>query len=401
VPVRRTAAPAWVAGGVALAILGAAAPAWAQPAEDHELPFPCGQEWHGSTRSGHSPSYYSVDWNATDDLGKPVTASGAGVVSRIEDLGGRSYGLYVVVDHGAGESSLYAHLSAEHVTVGQRIDQGELLGRLGESGGVTGPHLHYEQRLEGRAQHPWFHDRQFAFDTTATSRSCVDVPVAGDWDGDGVDEVGVYRRGTRGAFHLDAGGSVRTAYWGASLDQPVVGDWDGDDVPDLGVRNPLDNRFARQGEDGPLPPVVFGRSTDRAVAGDWDGDGTSDVGVWRPAGSVFLLRTADGAVHGARFGDGGGLPVTGDWNADGRTDLGVYAGGTWSLQLTRADGSRRSESISFGQDGDLPVTGDWNGDGADDLGVWRPSTGVFTLRKAEPLSGRATEVVTQKFGRPR
>jgi hypothetical protein len=149
-----------------LALVLGAAPAHAMPAADHEMPFPCGQEWYGSTRSGHSPSWYSIDWNRADDLGSPMVASAAGVVTRIENLGSSSYGLYAILDHGDGETSLYAHMKTEYLTVGQRLDQGELLGRLGESGGVTGAHLHYEQREDGRGVHPYFHDKQFTFNST-------------------------------------------------------------------------------------------------------------------------------------------------------------------------------------------------------------------------------------------
>lgn len=398
-PVRRTALVAGVTGLCALVLVTGAATASARPAADQEMPFPCAQLWEGSTRSGHSPSWYSIDWNAPDDLGKPVVASGAGVVSRVEDLGSRSYGLYAVIDHGAGESTLYAHLSAELLTVGQRIDQGELIGRVGESGSVSGAHLHYEQRLDGRAQQPWFHDRSFEFNTSLTSRNCVDTPVAGDWDGDGKDDVGVYRRGGTGAFLLDAGDSVRKARWGTTLSQPLVGDWDGDGVAELGVRDPATGTFARQGADGPLPPVKFGQAGDRAVSGDWDGDGATEIGVWRPAGGRFLLRSAGGATTDVQLGAVGALPVTGDWDGDGRTDLGVFAGGRWTLRLTAGDGA--TTAISFGGAGDLPVTGDWNGDGADDLGVWSPGSAVFTLREAPPMSRSAAELVTRKFGRPR
>ena len=400
-PSRRTARPAWVLALVVTGVALTSAAAQAMPAADQEMPFPCGQEWYGSSRAGHSPSYWSVDWNAPDDLGKPVVASGAGVVSRVEDLGSRSYGLYVVVDHGGGESTLYAHLSAELVTVGQRIDQGELLGRVGESGDVTGRHLHYEQREDGRDQQPWFHGKSFTMNSSLTSRDCVDTPVAGDWDGDGTDDVGVFRRGKRGAFRLDVSDQVRTAVWGTNLDEPVIGDWDGDGVPDLGVRDPETGAFDRQGPDGPMPSVTFGRAGDRPVAGDWDGDGGTDLGVWRPADALFLLRSADGSVRRVSLGSTGSLPVTGDWNGDGVTDLGVFDDGSWSLRLTRADGTTWSGTRTLGDPGDLPVTGDWDGDGADDLGVWRPSTAVFTLRKAAPLAARATSIETERFGRPR
>src|SRR4029453_7487626 len=86
----------------------------AQPVTPYEMPFPCNEVWSGSTRSGHSPSVRAVDFNyAGGDLGKPVVASAAGtVVTVVVGQGKPSYGQYVVVDHGNGESSLYAHLDS-------------------------------------------------------------------------------------------------------------------------------------------------------------------------------------------------------------------------------------------------------------------------------------------------
>lgn len=177
-----------------------AATAAALPATDYEMPFPCGQEWYGSTRADHSPSALAIDWNRTDDLGVPIVAAGAGVVSRVENRGSQSYGLFVLVDHADGESTLYAHMSAEYVTVGQRIDQGEIIGRVGSSGGSTGPHLHYEQRRNGTDQRPYFHGRPFTMGTTLRSRNCVDTPIAGDWNADGVAQIGLFRRGSTAHF---------------------------------------------------------------------------------------------------------------------------------------------------------------------------------------------------------
>src|SRR5690349_6866306 len=114
------------------------------------MPFPCGEAWTGTTRVGHSPSYYSVDWNRTDDLGDPVVAAAAGIVTTAVPNGTRSYGRYVVIDHGNGESSLYAHLSSVTVGLGQSVDQGALLGTVGDSGNATGPHLHFEEPVNGK-----------------------------------------------------------------------------------------------------------------------------------------------------------------------------------------------------------------------------------------------------------
>ena len=156
--VRRAAA---VVGAVAATVALSAPPALARLDADIEMPFSCNQEWTGTSRSSHSPSSHSIDWNRPDDRGKRAVASAAGVVTRVEDLGSRSYGKYIVVDHGNGDTSLYAHLDAQWVQAGQRVDQGSVLGLVGTSGGSSGPHLHFEERLNNRVQKPWFHQVEY------------------------------------------------------------------------------------------------------------------------------------------------------------------------------------------------------------------------------------------------
>ena len=69
----------------------------------------CGQTWTGSSRPGHSPSYYAIDWNSANDLGKPVVASAPGVVVTVRSLT-TSYGRYVVIDNGNGsQHAVRAH----------------------------------------------------------------------------------------------------------------------------------------------------------------------------------------------------------------------------------------------------------------------------------------------------
>jgi murein DD-endopeptidase MepM/ murein hydrolase activator NlpD len=65
-----------------------------------------------------------------------------------------SYGLAVVVQHGGGVRSLYAHLSAVAVSAGQRVAGREVIGRSGSTGNATGPHLHFEVLRDGFAVDP-------------------------------------------------------------------------------------------------------------------------------------------------------------------------------------------------------------------------------------------------------
>ncbi|VVC55111.1 Peptidase M23 [Beijerinckiaceae bacterium RH AL1] len=82
-----------------------------------------------------------------EDSGDAVTATAAGTVSIAGRDGG--YGNMVEVDHGGGLATRYAHLSLVEVAVGQRVKPGQIVGRVGATGRATGPHLHYETRIDG------------------------------------------------------------------------------------------------------------------------------------------------------------------------------------------------------------------------------------------------------------
>lgn len=84
--------------------------------------------------------------------GTPVYASANGVVTLAGTQSG--YGNVVVVDHGNGLTTRYAHLSEIEATLGQEIRRGELIGLVGSTGRSTGPHLHYEVRINDVAVNP-------------------------------------------------------------------------------------------------------------------------------------------------------------------------------------------------------------------------------------------------------
>jgi murein DD-endopeptidase MepM/ murein hydrolase activator NlpD len=84
--------------------------------------------------------------------GDPVRAAAAGKVVQAERNGG--YGLMVEVDHGNGIVTRYAHLSALTISEGATVDVGAVIGRIGSTGRSTGPHLHYEVRVNGEAVDP-------------------------------------------------------------------------------------------------------------------------------------------------------------------------------------------------------------------------------------------------------
>ena len=127
-----------------------------------QLPFPCGQVWAGQTRTNHSPQR-SIDFNRANDIGDRVVAAAGGTVTRVANEGNTSYGRWIEIDHGNGYRTRYAHLHTQAVRVGQRVSKGQRIGAVGDTGGSSGPHLHYELRRNGVAISPVFNGRTAFF----------------------------------------------------------------------------------------------------------------------------------------------------------------------------------------------------------------------------------------------
>ena len=144
--VRRLGTTTAAAALAAVAVVGFQAPASAAP--DFQVPFKCGVEVTAATFSGHSPAN-SVDFQKDGITGMAVLASAGGTVTRSENEGDTSYGRWIELDHGNGWRTRYAHLSSQAVSVGDEVSAGGKIGEAGATGGVTGPHLHYEQILDG------------------------------------------------------------------------------------------------------------------------------------------------------------------------------------------------------------------------------------------------------------
>ena len=84
----------------------------------------------------------------------PVMAAESGTVTAVRDLGDRSYGRYLIIDHGNGISTLYAHNTAINVSLGQKVSKGETISLVGSTGRSTGNHVHFEIRINGKPINP-------------------------------------------------------------------------------------------------------------------------------------------------------------------------------------------------------------------------------------------------------
>ncbi len=145
----------------------------ASAAPNYKMPFPCNYTATAATWSGHSPAN-AVDFQKSGITGDPVVASAPGTVSRVANEGSTSYGRWIEINHGNGHRTRYAHLSSQQVGVGQNVSAGTKIGEAGATGGVTGPHLHYEQRYNGTARKVTLSGRSVPYygKTTFTSKNC-------------------------------------------------------------------------------------------------------------------------------------------------------------------------------------------------------------------------------------
>lgn len=146
----RVAIGVLAAAGTAAAVVAIAAPS-ASAAPNFQVPFACGTTLTAATFSSHNPKY-AVDFQKSGITGTPVLAAAAGTVSRVANEGATSYGRWIEINHGGGYRTRYAHLSVQQVSVGQKVAQGRQIGKAGATGGVTGPHLHFEEIYDGVAR---------------------------------------------------------------------------------------------------------------------------------------------------------------------------------------------------------------------------------------------------------
>jgi len=124
------------------------------PLEPKALPI------EGTVTSGFGMRVHPIlgDWRMHQGMdigaeaGTPIHPLAAGVVTRAEEA--RGYGKVVVVDHGNGWSTLYAHCEAMDVSPGDRVTPSSILGQVGSTGLSTGPHLHLEVHENGQAIDP-------------------------------------------------------------------------------------------------------------------------------------------------------------------------------------------------------------------------------------------------------
>lgn len=252
--------------------------------------------------------------------------------------------------------------------------------------------------------------------TTFPTMTALQPANAGRFDGfvakicEEADTVGISSASSFFLRNATAGGPADTLFqFGAEAGQlPIVGDWNGDGIDTIGLYVPATGVFFLKntnGAGGADIVFTFGAGGSVPLVGDWNGDGVDTVGLYVPETGAFFLRNANasgGADIVFTFGGPGigAQPVYGDWNADGTDSIGLYvsATGVFFLRDTNSPGAA-DRVLTYGGSGLglVSCVGDWNGDRFDTVGLYDPSTGAFFLRNAN-TPGAADIVFT--FGGP-
>ena len=118
--------------------------------------------------SGEGEREFHTGVDISAPTGTPVKTTADGIVTVAQYTTG-GYGRMVVVDHGGGVETYYAHLSRIFVQVGQGVRRGETIAAVGSTGRVTAPHLHYEVRIGGNPVNPYNYMKSVVVETASKS----------------------------------------------------------------------------------------------------------------------------------------------------------------------------------------------------------------------------------------
>jgi murein DD-endopeptidase MepM/ murein hydrolase activator NlpD len=124
---------------------------WPEPQAQVSQPFGPSTFWFEPPYGGYPHFHTGID--LVEPFGSPVFAADDGVVALVGSSSS-GYGNYVVIAHSGGLDTLYGHLSASLVKVGQAVTQGTVIGLEGSTGNSTGPHLHFELRINQKPVNP-------------------------------------------------------------------------------------------------------------------------------------------------------------------------------------------------------------------------------------------------------
>ena len=163
----------------------------------------------------------------------------------------------------------------------------------------------------------------------------------------------------------------------------IAGDFDGDGMADVTVFRPSTGVWYRRFSSAiPSDAITWGAAVDVPVPGDYDGDGITDIAVFRAPTGTWYMRNSATPAAAVVWGGTGDMPAPGDYDGDGKTDIAVFrpSTGTWYVRFASTG---QGVALVWGEPTDVPAADDYDGDGLSDVAVFRPSTGVWYIRRAQ------------------
>ena len=197
-------------------------------------------------------------------------------------------------------------------------------------------------------------------DNTFTYGAATDVPITGDWTGQGKDTAGVFREGT---FYLknsnSAGNADNSFAYGAATDKPLVGHWTTGQTGDtVGVFRSGTFYLKNTNSAGNANNTfTYGAATDVPITGDWTGQGKDTVGVFR-SGTFYLKNDNSAGNADLTFNYGAATDIPVIWHHDGKDTVGIFRSGTFYLKNDNSAGNA-DNVFTYGAATDTPVDGKW------------------------------------------
>ncbi|MCB0345781.1 MAG: VCBS repeat-containing protein [Bdellovibrionales bacterium] len=263
--------------------------------------------------------------------------------------------------------------------------------------------------------------RIYGVGTSGITQALLNAPAGtsvlrGDYNGDRIEDISVFSSGVWTIRILNAAGQITstyTAYWGVPGDRPVAGDFDGDGLDDLAIYRPVGSNnvssewWVLRSSTGSGIMYSWGLPGDIPIPADINGDGWDDPVVWRPASAVwYMLDSRSGYPFiASQWGLSSDTPRTADLDRDGRSDSIVWrpSQGIW---YTKRSGGGFG-IIGYGASSDVPVVGNFSALDSVDFAVFRKSNQTAYIRTeagsqivkdaSPPVPSTGLQIVTNPF----